>query len=171
MCVALRFTLAPESELPSSVRSCPEPALDPIKDVIPIIHYLLVERTNGRTVCARWNTPGSAWRAWGNPVDQAIEHDEISILACGVIEIILLAVDDKVVRAHRCNEERDTDILEGAGSGIVARAPIDLLVIRRISRLDGVRAQKGGNRQIFRATIKCIVSSGVARSKSRSREP
>ena len=75
----------PVASFPGSVRSCSESGLDPVEHVIPVILNLIVERANGRTVCACRHVPAGACRAGGNPVDQAIEHDEIFIVAGSVI--------------------------------------------------------------------------------------
>src|ERR1043166_4581416 len=107
------------SEIPNGVL-CAESSLDPVKNVIPVILNLIVERADVRqTVYSRI--------AGGNAVNQAIGHNEIFILAGSEFSIILLAVGDKLIRPHRCNEDRDADNLQRAGSGIVRRTYIDLV--------------------------------------------
>ena len=40
----------PGRDVPSSVRSCPEPVFDPVEQIVPIVRHLIIIRATGAVI-------------------------------------------------------------------------------------------------------------------------
>lgn len=108
-------------------RLCSEARIDPVKHIVPIVLHHIVKRADvGQTVYT--------WVAWGNPVNQPIERDEIFILARCIILKKLLAVGNEIMSAHIGDKQRNSDVLKRPRRRIIAGAPIDLIALGSPSR-------------------------------------
>ena len=110
----------PSATIPSSVRSCPEPGLDPVEQIVPVVIYLI-----------RVRTPGAV-AAGGDPMNKPGKDDIFLILAGGIIFVKPLCVYQEIMGAHGRDEQRHCDILKRARCRIVAGTPVDLLIIKGI---------------------------------------
>ena len=110
----------PGHGLPSSVRSCPEPGLDPIEDVVPIVLNLIIVGTSRAVV------------AGSDPVNEAGKDNVFFILAGCIVFIKLLSVHQEVMGAHRGDEQWDCNILKRARRRVIGGAPVDLFIIKRV---------------------------------------
>ena len=95
-------------------------------------------------------------------MDEAGYDDEFLVLALGHF-IMDLVIADEVVGAHRIKQDRDRNLLNVAGSGVIARAIID--AIDRVRRQNRVGAQEGFYGQEAAAVVEGVVRFGVCRNR------
>ena len=96
---------------------CSESGLDPIRDVIiEILHDVRIR-------------PAGASRARADAMRRTFDRNEVLVGAFGLAQKVF-AVADEIVRAHVGYQQRLGDHSQRAWRGVIAGAPINLVVVQ-----------------------------------------